>query len=489
MSGMDPAALQKLSARLAGARMRMLADSRFFGSLILQLRFAADTEVERVGTDGVRLYLNPAFVETLDDAALDFLLYHEVMHLALRHAVRGASIRSERLDEAADIIANANLMAALGMKEAPLIGGVRPEHLAPDGRDGTLFTLESLCALLGGGADDGDAGEADGMPADVDGAAAGGETEKQEAGKGKGKSQGKGKGQGEDQDEGTGSGSGQGNGQGSGSGNGDGQGEGSGDGKGKGRGSGKGQGRGQGKGKSQGQRGRIDSHDRWGQGDSEAFLHDRWVRAVRNAAVAARNDGGTGIGAEEAMLRRLLGELRPPQSDWRELLNNFVQEEITDYSFEPPDRRFDGDFFLPDFNQPSDTVRNLLFAVDTSGSIGDKALTAAFSEIKGAIDQFDGRLSGKLCFFESNVTEPIDFESIDELLRIRPHGGGGTNVAAVFALAAAFDPDELSSIVILTDGECRYPPESVANGVPVLWLINNETHTPPWGRLARISVG
>ena len=91
MSGMDPAALQKLSARLAGARMRMLADSRFFGSLILQLRFAADTEVERVGTDGVRLYLNPAFVETLNDAALDFLLYHEVMHLALRVHPVGAA--------------------------------------------------------------------------------------------------------------------------------------------------------------------------------------------------------------------------------------------------------------------------------------------------------------------------------------------------------------------------------------------------------------
>ena len=64
-----------------------------------------------------------------------------------------------------------------------------------------------------------------------------------------------------------------------------------------------------------------------------------------------------------------------------------------------------------------------------------------------------------------------------------------TMIGMVFALAAAFDPDELSSIVILTDGECRYPPESAANGVPVLWLINNETHTPPWGRLARISVG
>ena len=209
---------------------------------------------------------------------------------------------------------------------------------------------------------------------------------------------------------------------------------------------------------------------------------------MKNAAEAAVNYGGAGIGFEGEMLRRLLGTLKPPQTDWRELLNNFVQEEITDYSFEPPDRRFgDGDFFLPDFNAPSDTVRDLLFAVDTSGSISDAALTAAFSEIKGAIDQFDGRLAGKLCFFECGVTEPVDFESVDELLAVKPHGGGGTNVNAVFECAAQrFEPDELTSIIILTDGECRYPTESAANGVPVLWLINNERHTPPWGKVARI---
>ena len=131
-------------------------------------------------------------------------------------------------------------------------------------------------------------------------------------------------------------------------------------------------------------------------------------------------------------------------------------------------------------------MRDLLFAVDTSGSISDAALTAAFSEIKGASDQFDGRLAGKLCFFECGVTEPVDFESVDELLAVKPHGGGGTNVNAVFECAAQrFEPDELTSIIILTDGECRYTTENATKGEPVQWQINNDRQTPTWGKVAR----
>ena len=39
---------------------------------------------------------------------------------------------------------------------------------------------------------------------------------------------------------------------------------------------------------------------------------------------------------------------------------------------------------------------------------------------------------------------------------------------------------------MLTDGYAPFPPESAANGVPVLWLINNEGVNPPWGKTARI---
>ena len=43
-----------------------------------------------------------------------------------------------------------------------------------------------------------------------------------------------------------------------------------------------------------------------------------------------------------------------------------------------------------------------------------------------------------------------------------------------------------ASIVILTDGYDAIPPQSCALGVPVLWIINNEKVTPPWGKVARI---
>ena len=42
------------------------------------------------------------------------------------------------------------------------------------------------------------------------------------------------------------------------------------------------------------------------------------------------------------------------------------------------------------------------------------------------------------------------------------------------------------SIVILTDGGAPFPKESRANGIPVLWIINNNEVTPPWGKIARI---
>ena len=43
-----------------------------------------------------------------------------------------------------------------------------------------------------------------------------------------------------------------------------------------------------------------------------------------------------------------------------------------------------------------------------------------------------------------------------------------------------------SCIIVLTDGYAPFPEESAAMGIPVLWLINNDEITPPWGKIARI---
>lgn len=89
-------------------------------------------------------------------------------------------------------------------------------------------------------------------------------------------------------------------------------------------------------------------------------------------------------------------------------------------------------FFLPDYNEKEESIGNIWFVIDTSGSISDDAIKAAYSEICSAIDQFNGKLSGILSFTESYVTDPVPFSSVDELMSIKPVGGGGNDFSDIF---------------------------------------------------------
>lgn len=108
---------------------------------------------------------------------------------------------------------------------------------------------------------------------------------------------------------------------------------------------------------------------------------------------------------------RLADELLSTKTDWRTILNNFIQEEIVDYSFAPPDRRFnESPFFLPEFNYREEVVEDILFMIDTSGSISDKMLSVAYSEVRSAIDQFDGRFKGWLGFLTPKSSSQSNFK-------------------------------------------------------------------------------
>ena len=144
---------------------------------------------------------------------------------------------------------------------------------------------------------------------------------------------------------------------------------------------------------------------------------------------------------------------------------------IHDYSFMPPDRRFnDSGFFLPDFNERDEGIQTVLFMVDTSGSVDDRMLSLVYGEIG---------------FFNTDVTPPIPFCTIRELLRIRPKGYGGTDFGCVFRYIE--DHSETPScIVVFTDGEGLYPPVEAAMGIPVLWILHGDADFPRWGCTARL---
>lgn len=248
-----------------------------------------------------------------------------------------------------------------------------------------------------------------------------------------------------------------------------------------------------GKGKGEqgsGQQTTLDDHSMWDKAETQEKGQQKaqdWEGRLVEAAQAAESKRA---GSVPGYMKRLLGKIVAPQKDWRVLLNEFVQPETDDYSFNPPDRRFqDNDFFLPDFNDQIQVVKKILFYIDTSGSIGDKELCASYSEIVGACNQFSGKLSGWIAFFDHIAYGLHSFEDTTEILKIKPEGGGGTSFHAPFEyINEHCKDDDIAGIIILTDGYADFPKESIANNVPVLWLINNEDVKPPWGLYTTIKI-
>lgn len=219
-------------------------------------------------------------------------------------------------------------------------------------------------------------------------------------------------------------------------------------------------------------------------------LRQEWQGRAAAAAssMESYSESNKGAGNVPDFVKRMIRKMKEPTIDWKRILNNFVQERICDYSFAPPDRRFsDTEFFLPDFNEKDFVSKQVLFMVDTSGSVEDEDLAIVYSEICGAIEQFGGKLTGKLGFFDAAVTPPLPFETIGDLMKIIPYGGGGTDFTIIFDYIRENYRDELPAcIVIFTDGYGPYPLESETMGIPVLWMINNFDVTPPWGITTRI---
>ena len=444
--------IRAYTRRLLQSRMRLLCSHGFFGLLLMHMRYAVDEAVATACTDGELITFGTDFLAELNDTELDFVMMHEVMHAALLHCVRGKDCDQQLFNIACDIVVNSNILHENGMRPESItlrIEGEPAMHLAPNGKEGHLYTAEEVYAML---------------------------LKKQS---GSGKSGGDGQSQ-EKNGNANGSASSQGNKNGDRT-----QPGGDSDGartKGKRLGS-----------KSAGADNvgtTWDDHSRWGTAKTPAEILDGlWTQHTRDAAEAMSiREAATGCGSLPLLAKRILDSLKKSQTDWRTVLHDFVQEDVVDYSFSPPDRRFaDSPFFLPDFNEKDESIKNVLFMIDTSGSMSDAMITAAYSEVVGAIEQFGGKLSGLLGFFDHAMTEPEPFTDKDELLLIRPVGGGGTSFEPIFRYATTEMEEPPSSIIILTDGFAPFPDKSATADIPVLWIINNEEVDPPWGKVVRLS--
>ena len=193
-----------------------------------------------------------------------------------------------------------------------------------------------------------------------------------------------------------------------------------------------------------------------------------WKVRVAQAAQAAKMMGKLSAGME-----RLVGSILQPKVDWRDVLRRFVQKAKTDdRSFARPNRRFlSQGLFLP--SRSGETLGEIAFAVDCSGSIGQREIDEFAAEVAGCKEE-GNPTKLHVVYFDSAVSH-YECYGPDESLNIRPHGGGGTAFSPVFQYLAANDIEPVAC-VFLTDLCCNDFGDAPA--YPVLWVSNHADQAP-----------
>ncbi|MDD6175999.1 MAG: VWA-like domain-containing protein [Firmicutes bacterium] len=442
---------QRLKRQLQESRYRLDQLDAAFAAPLRKMLFAATKDVKRISTNGSCIYFDPDWLQKLGHTELDFILSHQLMHIALGHIDRPKYYSGDRFHLACDIVANSHLeLLGWNYDLLPHIGRIFHETFFP-AQPGRLLTAQEALhcvpfdpAAMEPGARNNymidaeswwdrkqDRGEncvivlcpGDEDPEDLprgERTAGGGHCfVKKEFFRKDGM--------------------------------------------------------------------RITKNEL--PENNQAPASGSWDQCAANELrilrSAVRKDAGTGF--EEASEERLWQRTDPADLDWRKLLDSFIQEEVCDYSFTPPDRRFlDSGFFLPDCGMLTENPKKVLFMADTSGSVDTVMLSAVYGEICSALTQFNGGLAGILGFFDMQVYPPVPFSNIGDLLQIRPRGGG-TSFHCVFDyIRRNMSDDPPVNIVIFTDGQAEFPDESAAGNIPVLWLFSDRRVVPPWGKYAYV---
>ncbi len=236
----------------------------------------------------------------------------------------------------------------------------------------------------------------------------------------------------------------------------------------------------QGDGQGQG----FDEHG-WGEAegmtaDEQRDLAREIDEAIRQGALVA---GKTGSGGD-----RDLAELLTPQVDWREVLREFVQTTCagSDYStYRRPNRRYlSGGMYMP--SGVSESVGELIVAVDTSGSIGQRELSVFLSEIKEICDTVHPDAI-RLLYWDTKVCRDeryVGTECEDLAKSTKPAGGGGTCVECVTDYITQ-EQIKAQACIVLTDGYL-YGGWGQWN-MPVLWTImDNKNASPDCGTTVHV---
>ena len=459
---------------LVKAKVQLVLNHPFFGVLVCHMPTIPLPPAEMAvlcggpptaAVDGKSIYYNEEWVNTLSEKARMGLLAHEVLHPALGHLWRRGGRNLEIWNYAVDFAANDIIKRMIPNVELPEGGcydskfqGMCAEQIygilekkakqRPDRKNGDGH-MEKPREGQGQGKGKGKGGSKGGAKKGK-----GGSGDEKDDQKDKGEGQGGGKGDGEKDDEKKGGKGG--------SSDAEEQAKDACD-KAEEKGDGPGNGGSPSNEQSEGSGANGDYDDGSLEDLAPADMEQHWKDVLVQAAMVAKQKGNL-----PGQLARLVEEVTEPRVPWQAIIEQFLTEILRDdYDMLKQDRRFiEQGIYFPDL---ASNATNVAVAVDTSGSIGKKELTAFVSEIAGIL-RCRGVSKMRILACDAKVTMDETIGQTDPLPENFP-GGGGTDFRPVFKKLRDDGGMERPALLIyLTDGYGTFPDRDEL-GIPVIWLM------------------
>ncbi len=212
--------------------------------------------------------------------------------------------------------------------------------------------------------------------------------------------------------------------------------------------------------------------------DQDLDQNEQWKINLARAASAARS-----MGDLPGSLSRIIESVLFPSLNWREILSRFIRESARfDYCWTPPNRRFlHQGIYLPSMR--SHDPREVVVAVDTSGSISGQELEQFNAELSAILDVCS--VGAHVVYCDSRVGGSVFVRREDFPLNIAFKGGGGTDYRPVFDWVEKHVSVPMC-LVYLTDLACdRFPARP---DYPVLWACTGHQDSKvPFGRVVSVN--
>jgi len=198
----------------------------------------------------------------------------------------------------------------------------------------------------------------------------------------------------------------------------------------------------------------------------------------------ALREGGMLAGRMGGKIPRVISELMEPKVDWREALREFVSSSTKgndEFTWRRMNKRhMANDIYLPSVE--SETIGEIIVAIDTSGSIGSEQITEFATELVSICDLCQPEAVRVLWWDTEVHGEQVFKDNYSDIAKLlKPLGGGGTHVSCVSDYLVK-NKVKAECVLVFTDGYV----ESTINWKitdPTLWMITqHKGFEPPVGK-------